>query len=206
MKRRPQPAFLMPDVGAGFPPEDAQSSSIPRCPRIRRVIADHHPIELQDGGPALDELVTLIGKKGLGEFGQFVSGGFRMVELLGLIDDPADQLPSYIVDDLKPEVPVLPVVSTRTKLLTNALVAISLRGLGATICGPYEQPEFLRSGDIVSLQKLAKTMLSDPGVQEVLEGSVWWAAVPPVELSIADPDNLWGGYIPSPADVVDLFL
>lgn len=206
MKHRPAPTFLMPDLSGGLPPPDVQSSSIPRRPRIRAVVADNHPIELNAGDPALDDLLKVVGPHAMKEFGQPLNGGFRMVELLGLIDDPEDQLPRHVVDDLDLMVPVLPVVSTRTKLLANAVVTIALRGLGATICGPYEQPEFLRPGDMVSLQKLANTMLTDPGVQEVLQGSVWWAEVPPVELSISDPDNLWGGYIPSPADVVDLFL
>ncbi|KJS40000.1 MAG: hypothetical protein VR70_07030 [Rhodospirillaceae bacterium BRH_c57] len=196
----------MPDMSCGLPPTDVQSSSIPRRPRVRAVVADNHPIELEAGDPALGDLLKAVGPNGMKEFGQSVGGGFRMIELLGLIDDPADQIPGYIVDDLKPVVPVLPLVSTRTKLLANALAAISLRGLGATIHGPFEEAIFLRPQDRTSLQGLAKTLLSNPGVEEVLEGSVWWAEVPYVELSIHDPDAVWGGYLPLPADVIEIFL
>lgn len=206
MKHRPAPTFLMPDLSGGLPPPDVQSSSIPRRPRIRAVVADNHPIELEAGEPALDDLLKVVGREGMRAFGQFVEGGFRMVELLGLIDDQDDQLPRHVVDHLDLMVPVLPLVSTRTKLLANAVVTIALRGLGATIHGPYEEPEFLRSGDMVSLQAVAMKMLAAPGVQEVLEDGVWWSEVPIVELSVADPDALWGGYIPEPAGVVELFL
>lgn len=205
MKLNPQPTFLMPDTGAGSPPADLQILN-PRRPRIRRVIAEHHPIEFEDGDPALDDLIELVGKDGMREFGQFVAGGFRMTELLGLIDDTDDQLPDYIVEDLKPQVPVLPVVSTRVKLAANALVIVALRGLGATIEGPYEESAFLPPSVSTSSKALAWKLLAVPGVSEVLDDGLWWAEVPPIAFDVHDPDDHWENFIPNPGYIVDLFL
>lgn len=205
MKLNPQPTFLMPDMAAGSLPPDAENFSV-RRPQIRCVVAENHAIELQDGDPALDDLVKLIGHQGMKEFGRFVGGGFRMTELLGLIDDEDDQIPQHVVDDLKPHVSVLPLVSPETKLMANALVAVALRALGATIEGPYEQPVFLRSPISTSSKILAWKLFSVPGVSEVLDEDLWWAEVPPIDLDISDPDNEWEGLIPNPGYVVGLFL
>lgn len=206
MKLNPQPTFLMPDMGAGSPPADLQNSNIRRRPRIRRVVADHHPIELLDGDPALDDLVEMVGTDAMTAFGQFVPGGFRMVELLGLIDDPADQLPQHIVDDLKPTVSVLPLVSTETKFVANALVAVALRGMGATISGPFEEPTFLRPADRHLLLETANKLHRLLKDAEVLDEETWWGEVPPVLLLIDDPDRVWDGTWPAPWEVAKIFL
>lgn len=203
MKLNPQPTLLMADVRSGHPPPDAQNWN-PRRPRIRRVTADHHPLELQDGDPDLDDLLKLVGKDAMAEFGQFVEGGFRMVELLGLIDDPVDQLSAHIVDDLKPHVPVLPMATTRTKLIANAVVAVTLRGLGATIYGPFEESVFLHPTASTNSKVLAWKLLGIPGVQEVLSGDLWWSEVPPVTFDINDPDDHWEDCIPNPEFVIEL--
>lgn len=206
MKRRPQPCYLMPDMASGLPPSDVQKSNIWRRPRIRRVVAEHHPLELQDDDPALDDLIQLVGKDAMTAFGQFAPGGFRMVELLGLIDDPADQLPQHVVDDLKPTVSVLPLVSTETKLVANALVAVALRGMGATIWGPFEEPTFLRSADRHLLLETANKLHRLLKDAEVLDEETWWAEVPPVLLLIDDSDRVWDGTWPAPWEVAKIFL
>ncbi|KJS41151.1 MAG: hypothetical protein VR70_05205 [Rhodospirillaceae bacterium BRH_c57] len=205
MKRRPQDTFLMPDMASGLPPADAKNSSIHR-PRIRRVVADHHPIELEDGDPALDDLLDLVGVDAMKEFGQFVSGGFRMVELIGLIDDAADQLPQRVVDALGLNVSVLPLVSTRIKLLTNALVAVALRRLGTTVHGPYEEQVFLKPTKGVAHQELGQKLNAITGVRTAFEDDLFWAEVPPIVFDIYDADQVWGEFMPRPSDIVDLFL
>lgn len=206
MKHKTDPVLLMPDMASGLPPSDVQNLSFWRRPNIRLVVADNHPLELEDGDPALDGLIKQVGKDTMREFGECVEGGFRMVELLGLIDDPLDQLSEHIVDDIKPQVPVLPLVSMNTKLAANALVTVVLRALGATIYGPFEQPVFLKPADRLALQELGMTLLEIPGVREIFEDGLWWAEVPTVGIDIRDPDEFWCGRMPAPCDVVDLFL
>lgn len=204
MKYKQNLLFLMPDMVGGLPPS-VDVWHVRRRPHITHVIAENHPIELDYDDPALQDLIDVLGKENLTAFGQFVSGGFRMVELVGLIDDPEDQIPVSMANDFQLNAPALPLVSTRTKLLVNALATIALRGLGATIVGPYEHPIFLRPQERESLRWLGNRILNDNSVNEVIEKELWWGEVPKVEFNIVDKDNEWNGSTPCPAHIVDLF-
>ncbi len=204
MKHRQNPLFLMPDMIGGLPPS-VDMWHVRRRPRIECVEAENHPIELDYDDPALHDLIDVVGKENLTEFGQSVGGGFRMVELVGLIDDPEDQIPMSMANASQLNVPALPLVSTRTKLLVNALATIALRGLRATIIGPYEHPIFLRPQERESLRWLGNRIVNNNSVNEVIEKELWWGEVPKVGFTIIDKDNEWNGGTPCPALIIDLF-
>jgi hypothetical protein len=204
MKHKQNPLFLMADMIGGIPPS-VDMWHVRRRPRITHVIAENHPIELDDDDPALHDLIDVLGRENLAEFGQFISAGFRMVELVGLIDDPEDQIPVSMANDFQLNVPVLPLISTQAKLLVNALATIALRGLGATIVGPYEHPIFQRPQERENLLRLGRGILNHNSVGKVINKDLWWGEVPRVGFNIVDKDNEWNGGTPCPALIIDLF-
>jgi hypothetical protein len=119
------------------------------------------------------------------EIGQFVPGGFRMVEVLALVDDIEERDPLLSGFSGVP-VEFYPVVSTDVKLAANALATAVLRGLGAAIHGPYEDTLFLPSESRADLKGVARNLLAVPGVRHLLEDDIGWADVPPIQVYTSD--------------------
>lgn len=189
LKRKPFPIRFMAGEYGCPPPPDAKTSSIPRPPSVGHVWAENHPIELEDGDPDLDHLLILIGQAGLQEAGQFVKGGFRMVELVDPLDGPA-----------------LPQVTTRTKLAANALAVLALRGFGGTIHGPYEEDIFLLPGSLHDLKEFGKILHDLSDVLAVFDQHLRWSEVPPVWFSTDQSGKEPLNEFFTPEELIGLFI